>query len=541
MNNTYKAACLFLAIATAWGPSCSKNPDTGILNTGDYRETGTPLKDAADFPIGTAINSGPFLNDTKYANAVKSDFDAVTFEYLMKHGAIVKDNGTLDFTNTDALVNAVGNQGIFGHTLGWHQNQNAFYLKSHAGILTAAPTQLARNPGFESDLADWNPANTGNPAGSSSFSITTVQAERRTGAKALKVVTDKDYGTSQWRVQLAMSAGAPMENGKQYVAKLFVRVASGIGSMRMSLSPDNSATPSSYQGDQTVETTWKELTFNFTKTATVETKLVLDLGAKANTYFIDDISLTEVVQAPTGPQIVAKLDEALGNFISGIVGKYKSKVKAWDVVNELFTDNGAIRNNANTLPSQPPADMFVWSEYMGADFAVKAFNHAKAADPTADLYINDYNLETSTAKLDSLIKFVAKLKGQGVKIDGIGTQMHIGRTNISYNGIDMMFQKLAATGLKIRVSELDVKTVQGSAGGKLTTELAGYQAQMYEYVVRSYIRHIPAAQRAGITIWGINDKNSWLYNNGLEFPLLYDNDYNKKPAYAAVLKALKAQ
>lgn len=541
MNNTNTVACLFLSIAIAWGPSCSKDPEVGTMETGAYTETGTALKDAADFPIGAAISPTPFLNDAKYSSAVKADFDGVTFEYLMKHGAIVKDDGSLNFTNTDALVNAVGGQSIFGHTLGWHQNQNALYLRTYAGILTEAPAQLAKNPGFESDLAEWNPQNTGSPVGSSSFAITTAAGEFRSGAKALKVIVDKDYGTSQWRVQLGMAVGVPMVNGKTYAAKLFIKCASGTGSMRMSLSPDNSATPSSYQGDQTVETTWKELTFTFTKTATVDTKLVLDLGAKANTYFIDDVSLTEVIPAVTGPQIAAKLDTAMGKFITGIVGRYKDKVKAWDVVNELFADNGALRTNANTLPSQPPADMFVWSEYMGADFALKAFEHAKAADPTADLYINDYNLESSPAKLDSLIKFVATLKSKGAKVDGIGTQMHLGRTSTSYAGIDNMMKKLAATGLKIRISELDVKVVQGSSAARLTDVLAGYQAKLYEYTVRSYITHIPAAQRAGITIWGINDKNSWLYNNGLEFPLLYDNDYNKKPAYAAVLKALKGQ
>lgn len=538
MNIAYKTAGMLLAIAATWAPCCTKDPKVGIRNTGDYTETGTPLKDATDIPIGVAISATPFLNDPSYANIVKADFDGVTFEYLMKHGAIVKDDGSLDFTNTDALVNAVGAQQIFGHTLGWHQNQNAGYLKMYAGIVTEDPEQLLSNPGFESDLSGWQQRNTGNPGGSSSFAITTATGEVHGGTKALKVFTDKDYTGQQWRVQLA-SNGIPMENGKQYAARLWVRAQSGTGSMRMSLSPDNSASPSSYQGDQTVETTWKEISFTFTKTATVSTALVLDLGQTANTYFIDDVSLTEVVAAPSGPEIADKLDAALGNFITGIVDHYKSKVRAWDVVNELLTDNGNIRNNANTLPNQPPPDIFVWSEYLGLDFALKAFNYAAAADPTADLYINDYNLETSPAKLDSLIRYVQELKARGAKIDGIGTQMHIGRTNISYAGIDNMMKKLAATGLKIRISELDIKVVQGSAAGKLTPELAGYQAQMYEYVVKSYLKYIPASQQAGITVWGVTDKLSWIYDGGKEFPLLYDDAYSKKPAYGGFLQGLR--
>lgn len=104
-----------------------------------------------------------------------------------------------------------------------------------------------------------------------------------------------------------------------------------------------------------------------------------------------------------------------------------------------------------------------------------------------------------------------------------------------------MMQKLAASGLKIRISELDVKTVVGSAAGGPTPQLLAYQAVTFKYTVASYIKYIPAAQRAGITIWGINDKNSWLYNNGAEYPLLYDNNYNKKPAYSGVLQALKGK
>jgi endo-1,4-beta-xylanase len=237
---------------------------------------------------------------------------------------------------------------------------------------------------------------------------------------------------------------------------------------------------------------------------------------------------------PGGAQIALKLDTALNNFITTMVMRYKPKVKAWDVVNELFTDNGAIRDNSNTTAG---TDVLVWSNYMGRDYALKAFNYAKAADATADLYINDYGLESSNAKLDSLIAFVNELKTKGAKVDGIGTQMHISRTT-SFAGIDNMMRKLAATGLKIRISELDVKALMGSAAGAMTPELLGYQAEYYRYVVTSYINIIPKAQQAGITVWGINDKNSWIYNNGAEFPLLYDNDYNRKPAYAGFLQGL---
>jgi endo-1,4-beta-xylanase len=519
---------LFIA-AVVCSTSCKKTVDTGILNTGEFAATGTALKDAADFPVGAAISSTPFINDTKYSGIVKSDFDAVTFEYLMKHGAIVQDNGNLNFTNTDALVAAVGAQEIFGHTLGWHQNQNATYLKSFAGITVPAAVELATNPGFETGLTGWSIFNTGNPAGTSPITATSVPSELRTGTGAMKVVNPTAYTGSQWRVQVS-SAPFNTTVGTQYVISYWVKAATPGGSIRLSSGPSNAQ----YQGDQTIGTAWQQVTWNITANI-ASTTFLFDMGQVANTYYIDDVSVKEVIVPPSGGQVATKLDQALGNFITGIVTRYKAKVRAWDVVNELFVDNGSIRNNSNT--SITPADVLVWSNYMGRDYALKAFNYAKAADPTADLYINDYGLESNPAKLDSLIAFVAELKTKGAKVDGIGTQMHIA-WNSGNAGIDAMFKKLAATGLKIRISELDVKTTNGY-GSAPTAQQMGYQAAMVQYVVNSYVKNVPKPQQAGITIWGVTDNYSWLYNSGKEFPLLYDKDYNKKPAYAGFLQGLK--
>jgi endo-1,4-beta-xylanase len=510
--------------------ACTKGPEVGILNTGNFGSTSTALRDAADFPIGVAVDYTPMLNDGIYATIVKQDFDAVTFGYQMKHGAVVQDNGTFNFTNTDALVAACGNQAIFGHTLGWHQNQNAIFLKSYAGITLPAATELATNPGFESGLTGWSVFNSGNPAGTATITTGSGANEVRTGTGSMKVINPTAYTGSQWRVQVSSTA-FPTTPTKQYIISYWVKAASSNGSIRLSTGPTNSQ----YQGDQTIGTAWQQVIWNITADIT-STTFLFDMGQVANTYFIDDISVKEVITPPSGSQIAAKLDTALGNFISTMVNRYKAKVHAWDVINELFADNGSIRTNANT--SVTASDVLVWSNYMGRDYALKAFAYATANDPTADLFINDYALETNSVKLDSLIAFVKELKGKGAKVDGIGTQMHIG-WNTSNAGIDAMMQKLAATGLKIRISELDVKSIMGSAAGKPTPELMGYQAAMFQYVIGSYIKYIPKAQQAGITVWGVTDKSSWLYNNGTEFPLLYDNNYAKKPAYAGFLQGLK--
>jgi endo-1,4-beta-xylanase len=144
--------------------------------------------------------------------------------------------------------------------------------------------------------------------------------------------------------------------------------------------------------------------------------------------------------------------------------------------------------------------------------------------------------------LDSLLAYVNELKAKGAKIDGIGTQMHIS-INTPQAGIDNAFRKLALTGLKVRVSELDVRVNPTNiAGYTAAPTVLDNQASMYKYVVDSYFRNVPAAQRYDITIWGVADPDSWYVTSmgRSEFALLFDAGYNKKPAFASVLQALKS-
>jgi endo-1,4-beta-xylanase len=315
-----------------------------------------------------------------------------------------------------------------------------------------------------------------------------------------------------------------------------VRSTTANGSIRLSAT-DAAGAGAQYQQDQAIGTAWQQVQWSITAT-TAQTRFYFDLGQVANTYMIDDASFKEVISSGTGPGATLLLDAALNTFATGMVNHFKQKVRAWDVINELFADDGNIRNNANTPAA---SDVFVWSHYLGRDFALKAFNYARAADNTALLYINDYNLETSSRKLDSLIAFVAELRSKGAKVDGIGSQMHISSSTPTA-GIDAMMQKLAAAGLLVRISELDVLSGNGgSPGVPPKPDALAKQAAMYKYVVSAYLKYVPVAQRGGITIWGLTDNTSWLYKNGAEYPLLYDPAYKWKPAYVSFLKALKGK
>ncbi|BAV08892.1 endo-1,4-beta-xylanase A precursor [Filimonas lacunae] len=515
--------------------------DTGTLNTTSYSDTTATLKAATEITMGVAVDYTPMTADSRYAAVVKRDFDGVTFGYHMKHGAIVQDNGTLNFSRADDMVAASSGLIVFGHTLGWHSNQNATYLKKYAGIVVPAAAELLpANAGFESGLTGWSVFNTGNPSGTSTITTTTVSNEVHGGTTAMKVVNPTAYPGSQWRVQVS-SASFPTTTGKKYTASYFVKAANAGGSIRLSLgqAPQSG---SQYQGDQPIGTAWQQISFDFVA-GTPNNTFLFDMGQAANTYYIDDASVKEFVAASDTATIVKKLDTALNTFITGTVTHFKSTVKAWDVVNEVVSPTGFLRTTGNSsdVLDKSASDVFFWTDFLGRDFAYKAFKYAEAADPAALLFINDYALESSSVKLDSLLLLVKELKARGAKVDGIGTQMHIA-WNTTYNGIDAMMQKLAASGLLIRISELDVKANPLSRPGfVLTSVMSSYQADMYKYVIQSYKKYIPKAQQYGITIWGVTDNTSWLYKNGLEYPLLYNADYSKKPAYGGVLQGLQAQ
>jgi endo-1,4-beta-xylanase len=517
--------------------SCKKDEKVYQTVFPNAKDTGGTLLAAADIPIGVAIDYNPTITNPAYMNVVKREFDGVTFSYNMKHGALVQDNGTINFASADAMLAACGpGLEIFGHTLGWHENQNATYLNNFAGIVAGAGPDLSANGGFESgpagSLDNWSTYN----SNGATITVGTGAAEVRTGNRSMKVVNPNSFPADQWKVQVAGDLINTVV-GTQYTISYWVK-SSSAGSIRLSTQTAGGGSPQ-YQGDQTIGTSWQNVTWNINANAP-QTRFLFDMGAAATTYFIDDVKVTALTVVAPGPQIAAKLDIALNNYVTDMVNHFKSRVKAWDVVNEVLDNSGNIRNKANSPNVNNANDYFVWSEYLGRDFALKAFNYARAADPSATLFINDYGLESNGVKLDSLIKYVAELKTKGAKVDGIGTQMHITSTT-RHEGIDNMLKKLAATGLKIRISELDVRTNVNGVSPYVLTPLEAYgQEEMYRYVISAYRKYIPKPQQFGITIWGLTDNSSWLYNGGREFPLLFNGDFSKKSTYAAAIAALKA-
>jgi endo-1,4-beta-xylanase len=235
------------------------------------------------------------------------------------------------------------------------------------------------------------------------------------------------------------------------------------------------------------------------------------------------------------------------DHIHTVVGRYKGRINGWDVVNEALNEDGTLRHSP-------------WFNIIGEDYIEQAFRFAHEADPAAELYYNDYNLEVP-AKRDGAVALVKKLKAAGVTIHAVGSQAHdkldLPRSPILH---DSSIAALAATGVKVNFTELDVDvlprattnrtadvgvTAQGQVGSAVNPFAAGLPDSVQRKLTQRYVdlftvllKHRDVVDR--VTFWGVGDGDSWLNNwpmrGRTNYPLLFDRQDLPKPAYDAVIR-----
>lgn len=231
----------------------------------------------------------------------------------------------------------------------------------------------------------------------------------------------------------------------------------------------------------------------------------------------------------------------LKDHIQTVVTHFKGKVTGWDVVNEAFQDNGEFRNEDTNL-TDATDDGSIWVRKLRTGYIERAFQYAHEADPDVLLFYNDYGQEASVAKLNAIKAMVVDFQERGIPIHGIGLQMHIG-LNAPDAGIVNALKELANTGLLIHISELDINMCNWvkNPALQLTDELKQQQKVKYKNLVLAYRANVPEAQQYGITTWNVGDSDSWLrsFIQPNEWPLLFDDGYNPKPAYYGFLEGLK--
>ncbi|MPZ85938.1 MAG: 1,4-beta-xylanase [Actinophytocola sp.] len=211
--------------------------------------------------------------------------------------------------------------------------------------------------------------------------------------------------------------------------------------------------------------------------------------------------------------------DAMGNHIGTVVGRYAGRIATWDVVNEVFDDNGGMRSS-------------FWYQRLGESYVADAFRYARAADPSAKLCINDYNVEGINSKSTALYNLVSRLRGQGVPIDCVGIQGHLAIQYGFPNDLRQNIQRFADLGVDVRITELDVRMQLPADAGKLAT-----QSTYYRNVIDACLA---VARCTGLTVWGFTDRYSWVPDTfpGQGAALPYTENYQAKPAYQALHDAL---
>ncbi|MFG2458795.1 endo-1,4-beta-xylanase [Streptomyces sp. NPDC048523] len=214
----------------------------------------------------------------------------------------------------------------------------------------------------------------------------------------------------------------------------------------------------------------------------------------------------------------AQLSRLLDDHIALEVGRYKGRLAAWDVVNEPFNEDGTYRQT-------------LWYNGLGTGYIAQALTAARAADPAARLYINDYNVEGVNAKSTALYNLVKSLKEQGVPIDGVGLQAHLIVGQVPAT-LQQNIQRFADLGVDVAITELDIRMTLPSDSAKLTQQAADYKAVMNACVA--------VARCVGATVWGFTDSDSWIPSTfpGQGAATPYDENYAPKPAYHAIAEAL---
>ncbi|MDE6548267.1 MAG: endo-1,4-beta-xylanase [Muribaculaceae bacterium] len=256
---------------------------------------------------------------------------------------------------------------------------------------------------------------------------------------------------------------------------------------------------------------------------------------------------------------------AMEKWIKGMMNACGGKVKAWDVVNEAISGGGNDGSGNYTLQHSEGfngdatwdvgGDAFYWQDHMGdLEYVRSAVRYARQYGPDdIKLFINDYNLESDwdgNKKLKSLIGWIDKWEADGETfIDGIGTQMHIsyyensGTQNSKKNAITNMFKLMAASGKLVRVSEFDMGYVNAAGRDVPTAEMTEQQhknmADYYEWIIKEYLRLIPAEQQWGICFWCPTDSpanSGWRANTPVG--IWTNNTFYRKHAYAGIVRGL---
>lgn len=236
------------------------------------------------------------------------------------------------------------------------------------------------------------------------------------------------------------------------------------------------------------------------------------------------------------------LKERIKTHIYTIVGRYKGRIKGWDVVNEAIENDGSWRKTP-------------FYEILGADFIPLAFQYAHEADPDAELYYNDFSMDVK-GKRDKVVELVKTLKEKGIRIDAVGMQGHMGLNYPKEDDFEQSIIGFSNAGVKVMITEWDMSALPTIHDGANVSDTVSYEkilnpypeglpdslSQIWNARMRTFMdlfkKHAHVITR--VTLWGVTDRDSWRNDfpvkGRTDYPLLFDRNYMPKPFVNELIK-----
>lgn len=238
------------------------------------------------------------------------------------------------------------------------------------------------------------------------------------------------------------------------------------------------------------------------------------------------------------------LTERMRTHIHTVVGRYKGRIRGWDVVNEAFEDDGTYRQSQ-------------WYKILGPDYIELAYRFANEADPGAELYYNDFSMAVP-AKRAKVCRVISELKKKGVRIDGIGMQSHNGLTWPAMEDYEASIEAFAALGCKVMITELDMNVLpnpESFSGAEVSLSYEysenmdpykdGLPADVARRIDKRWVEFFKLYKRqrhniSRVCLWGLSDAQSWMndwpISGRTAYPLLFDRQNRPKPVIKEIMK-----
>ena len=481
----------------------------------NYLASYGPLKSYIDraqnpnFKLGAATTMPDFVNGGVVYRLLVSNFDQVTLENAMAHESIVQPNGYINAALLESFLAAAERAGVsvYGHPLVWHNRQRAAWLNY---IIAPEPifTELVQNGDFATD--NFHSFEVRRPEGGAIEIVDIVGVE---GIERAWRLPSPDRTGNPWGREFFFRNFDPRAQvGDVLHLSMDIRSDAPTGAIHMQTHSTPGNAP--HQGVQNINSTteWQriEISVPITQVRVGTTPgvstLCFHIGHIETTLYVANVSVILETLPPPGPtpERAEIITAELGRWIRTML-EATPDIRRWTIVNDPISNTAPFW--VRPVPTSPGANQFFWQQFLGDEFAATAIKFARRyGRPDIQLFINDYGLEGDGefGKLYGLLDFIAYTESQGVVVDGIGTKMHISLDTPRENIVGM-FQRLAATGKLIKITELNIRlsdeehSIINVPGA--TPELLRAQADLYRFVVEQYFAIIPAAQRAGITFW----------------------------------------